>query len=207
MLAPHHPILLSHICFKHTVLSYYKFHVSYTCKILAEVIQAILTCMTCQGITVCAQHCMLTPDNPDINDDIFICMQGHSSFVTHIDWSADSEFLQSNSGDYELLFWNAKTCKQVTSATTMRDTDWATFTCVLGFPVVGEYQEVKELQHLKCYAIHIMYVTKCYSACDGLFIPSVQCLVHCSKFCHSWCIHANYYNAFQGLEQRSTKLL
>ncbi len=63
--------------------------------------------------------------------------QGHSSFVTHIDWSADSEFLQSNSGDYELLFWNAKTCKQVTSATTMRDTDWATFTCVLGFPVVG----------------------------------------------------------------------
>ena len=30
--------------------------------------------------------------------------QGHSSFVTHLDWSEDSQFLQSNSGDYEILF-------------------------------------------------------------------------------------------------------
>nr|CAD7573381.1 unnamed protein product [Timema californicum] len=29
---------------------------------------------------------------------------GHSSFITHLDWSADSQFLQSNSGDYELLY-------------------------------------------------------------------------------------------------------
>ena len=29
---------------------------------------------------------------------------GHSSFVTHIDWSLDNHYLQSNSGDYELLF-------------------------------------------------------------------------------------------------------
>jgi WD40 repeat protein len=30
--------------------------------------------------------------------------RGHSSFITHIDWSADSAVLQSNSGDYELLY-------------------------------------------------------------------------------------------------------
>lgn len=29
---------------------------------------------------------------------------GHSSFVLHVDWSADSEVLRSNSGDYELLY-------------------------------------------------------------------------------------------------------
>lgn len=29
---------------------------------------------------------------------------GHSSFVTHIDWSSDSQVLRSNSGDYEILF-------------------------------------------------------------------------------------------------------
>ena len=28
---------------------------------------------------------------------------GHSSFITHLDWSRDSLFLMSNSGDYEVL--------------------------------------------------------------------------------------------------------
>jgi echinoderm microtubule-associated protein-like 1/2 len=30
--------------------------------------------------------------------------QGHSSFVTHMDWATDSTYLQTNSGDYELLY-------------------------------------------------------------------------------------------------------
>uniref|UniRef100_A0A665TWS9 EMAP like 2 n=1 Tax=Echeneis naucrates TaxID=173247 RepID=A0A665TWS9_ECHNA len=30
---------------------------------------------------------------------------GHSSFVTHLDWSADSQYLVTNSGDYEILFY------------------------------------------------------------------------------------------------------
>lgn len=29
---------------------------------------------------------------------------GHSSFITHIDWSVDGHVLQSNSGDYEILY-------------------------------------------------------------------------------------------------------
>jgi microtubule-associated protein-like 1/2 len=29
---------------------------------------------------------------------------GHSSFILHLDWSVDGEYLRSNSGDYELLF-------------------------------------------------------------------------------------------------------
>lgn len=29
--------------------------------------------------------------------------QGHSSFITHLDWSVDSQYLVSNSGDYEIL--------------------------------------------------------------------------------------------------------
>jgi len=66
---------------------------------------------------------------------------GHSSFVTHIDWSSDSQFLQSNSGDYEVLFWNAATCKQVTSPSTLRDVEWATHNCTLGFNVCGIWPE------------------------------------------------------------------
>lgn len=29
---------------------------------------------------------------------------GHSSFITHVDWSVDGNYLQSNSGDYEILY-------------------------------------------------------------------------------------------------------
>lgn len=32
------------------------------------------------------------------------CLQGHTSFVTHLDWSEDSHQLRSNSGDYEVLY-------------------------------------------------------------------------------------------------------
>nr|XP_006812207.1 PREDICTED: echinoderm microtubule-associated protein-like 1-like [Saccoglossus kowalevskii] len=66
---------------------------------------------------------------------------GHSSFITHLDWSTDSQYIQSNSGDYEILFWNSSTCRQVTSPSSMRDVDWATFYCTLGFPVCGIWQE------------------------------------------------------------------
>ena len=30
--------------------------------------------------------------------------QGHFSFITHLDWSVDSQYLVSNSGDYEILY-------------------------------------------------------------------------------------------------------
>lgn len=32
--------------------------------------------------------------------------QGHTSWVTHIDWSRDNVHLRTNAGDYELLFCN-----------------------------------------------------------------------------------------------------
>lgn len=36
---------------------------------------------------------------------MYYCLfQGHSSFITHLDWSVDGQNLRSNSGDYELLF-------------------------------------------------------------------------------------------------------
>uniref|UniRef100_A0A8C1XLE9 EMAP like 1 n=1 Tax=Cyprinus carpio TaxID=7962 RepID=A0A8C1XLE9_CYPCA len=62
---------------------------------------------------------------------------GHSSFITHLDWSVDSQYLVSNSGDYEILYWIPSVCKQVVSVETTRDIEWATFTCILGFHVFG----------------------------------------------------------------------
>ncbi|XP_070826161.1 echinoderm microtubule-associated protein-like 2 isoform X2 [Chaetodon trifascialis] len=62
---------------------------------------------------------------------------GHSSFVTHLDWSADSQYLVTNSGDYEILFWEASSGKHVTNMDTVRNLEWATSTCTLGFNTFG----------------------------------------------------------------------
>lgn len=63
--------------------------------------------------------------------------RGHSSYITHLDFSTDGAFLQTNSGDYELLFWDVLTGQQQTSASGMRDVEWASWTCTLGWPVQG----------------------------------------------------------------------
>ncbi|MBN3282426.1 EMAL1 protein, partial [Polyodon spathula] len=66
---------------------------------------------------------------------------GHSSFITHLDWSVDSQYLMSNSGDYEILYWVPSACKQVVSVEATRDIEWASCTCTLGFQVFGLWPE------------------------------------------------------------------
>uniref|UniRef100_A0A452UF86 EMAP like 3 n=1 Tax=Ursus maritimus TaxID=29073 RepID=A0A452UF86_URSMA len=60
---------------------------------------------------------------------------GHSSFITHLDWSKDGSFIMSNSGDYEILYC----CKLLRNRYDSRDREWATYTFVLGFHVYGEW--------------------------------------------------------------------
>ena len=56
-------------------------------------------------------------------------LKGHQARVTHIDWSEDNEYIQSNSAAYELLYHSIDNGQQITS--------WYTWTCVLGWPVQG----------------------------------------------------------------------
>jgi microtubule-associated protein-like 6 len=69
-------------------------------------------------------------------------LRKHSSFITHMDWSVDSCYLQSNCGAYELLYWDMTQGKQMTSgASQLRDESWNEFTCVLGWSVQGIWQK------------------------------------------------------------------
>ena len=63
--------------------------------------------------------------------------RGHHSYITALDFSSDGSRLQTTSGDYELLYWDAGDGHQILSATEMRDVTWATTTCTLGWGVQG----------------------------------------------------------------------
>ncbi|KAM4590894.1 echinoderm microtubule-associated protein-like 4 isoform 2-T2 [Odontesthes bonariensis] len=67
---------------------------------------------------------------------------GHSSYITHLDWSPDNNLIMSNSGDYEILYWDVPNgCKLIRNRSDCKDIDWATYTCVLGYHVFGVWPE------------------------------------------------------------------
>merc|ERR1711871_192801 len=67
-------------------------------------------------------------------------LSGHSARIVHMDWSVDSKILQSNCIGGEIMYWSAvDNGKQIRSTfdDVEANTKWATWTCTLGFPVMG----------------------------------------------------------------------
>eukprot|EP00759_Apiculatamorpha_spiralis_P014338 PhF_6_TR21028/c1_g1_i1/m.30235/K18598/EML6; echinoderm microtubule-associated protein-like 6 len=63
--------------------------------------------------------------------------KGNSSVILHVDFSADSKYIQSCSQAYELLFYESESGNQFTKSRDLRNTAWATFTSILGWDVQG----------------------------------------------------------------------
>jgi microtubule-associated protein-like 1/2 len=62
---------------------------------------------------------------------------GHSGAITHIDWSSDSQLLQSNCGAYAHLVWTMPKGGRATSEATIERTEWSTWTCTIADQVKG----------------------------------------------------------------------
>jgi len=74
--------------------------------------------------------------------------EGHSSFVTHLDWSADGKFLKSTDGNPELLYFEADPAQGTKGknipggASSTCDMDWHTFSTICGWPVQGIFRRL-----------------------------------------------------------------
>ncbi len=65
---------------------------------------------------------------------IGVC-SGHSSYVTHVDFSRDSTLMRSCDGANEILFWGVPDCAQNPRTISLKDISWATSTVVFGWDV------------------------------------------------------------------------
>ena len=61
----------------------------------------------------------------------------HNSFISHFDFSEDSQYLQSNCGASELFFFEVDTGLYIPGASRLKDTKWETQTCIFGWHVQG----------------------------------------------------------------------
>lgn len=91
-------------------------------------------------------------DPPTCNLQHIKRLKGHTSYLTHLDWSLDNTLLRSTCGAYELLYWSLPSGKMCLSSfdTTEADTVWYTNTCVLGFNVMGIWPEGSDGTDVNC---------------------------------------------------------
>ncbi|KAL6040731.1 Echinoderm microtubule-associated protein-like 1, partial [Balamuthia mandrillaris] len=64
-------------------------------------------------------------------------LKGHTSAIIHCDFSEDSKYLQTDSNSYELLYWDLENMQMVMHPGAIRDVNYHTWSCVLGWAVVG----------------------------------------------------------------------
>ncbi|XP_043674310.1 echinoderm microtubule-associated protein-like 2 isoform X6 [Vespula pensylvanica] len=121
---------------------------------------------------------------------------GHSSFITHLDWSVDGQYLRSNSGDYELLFWNPGICRQISQSSIFRDVDWATHTCIISFETIGIWPEGADGTD----------INNCSRSGDGKLLATGDDFGKVKLFSHPACQPKSLYHSYGGHSSHVTNV-
>jgi WD40 repeat protein len=68
-------------------------------------------------------------------------LNGHSSAVRSLDWSVDGQIIQSNDYAREICYWDAHMHTLIRTPIELRDVEWASWSCHLGWPVSGLHRD------------------------------------------------------------------
>jgi lipoxygenase homology domain-containing protein 1 len=130
----------------------------YDCKLLRERVEHHTLAEDIDQIKWSPDGRWLAAGSHDNYIDIFDCkkgfkfrnrFKGHTSYITHIDFSTDSRMLMSNCGASEILIWDVPNKKQLRAKAEMPhdpndSATWGRMTCVLGFPVMGIWPDFSD---------------------------------------------------------------
>ncbi|XP_055292521.1 echinoderm microtubule-associated protein-like 5 isoform X5 [Moschus berezovskii] len=73
---------------------------------------------------------------------------GSLSFITHLDWSSDSRYLQTNDGNGKRLFYRMPGGKEVANKEEIKGVHWASWTCVSGLEVNGIWPKYSDINDI-----------------------------------------------------------
>jgi len=81
-------------------------------------------------------------------------LDGHSSYISCLDFAKDSSYIRTVCGAYELLFFNVKTKKRDPSgASNTVETDWYDHMCKFGWCVNGIFPSGTDGSHINSVAM------------------------------------------------------
>lgn len=76
-------------------------------------------------------------------------LEGHSEGVINVDWSMNNKFVQTESRDYELAFWDTDRMISIGPEVVV-ETEWVKHKCTLGARVVGAWNHMEPDTTVSC---------------------------------------------------------
>ena len=62
----------------------------------------------------------------------------HNSYIKNFDFSEDGVYIQSDSGDFEHLYFEAEDGEYFSAGSQLKDIRWSDWSCTFGWPVQGK---------------------------------------------------------------------